>query len=350
MYTDQAIRVLNEKFVCFAPGWYINTDDSVYAAAWKRFYLAQSKPDEGDGWLRGTQLVLMTASGRLLAGSMKYGDRKGLDQALEEVLAAYSKLPESERRPEKVDGEVKPQSPPPLGGLVLTIYDRPLGRGDNGEYRLLEGDDLGGLRPEAPAQRSSLWLTAEECKSLIPKTPQPGQMFAVPTKLAKRIWLYGLVPQSLWVVEGTWSADSVRAGDLQLTVDDVTPEQIRMRVHGDVSLVGMSGHEGFRDVEKRYEARLEGEIVYDRPAEKITKWNMAALGDYTGEWFAGHVRWQAAEPSAPLPLAFAFEIDETAFELAPEYRRPRSFIHAYIFREREDQYWDPEKWAADARK
>lgn len=343
--------MLNEKFVCFAPGWYINTDDPVYAAAWKRFYLDQSRPDEGDGWLRGTQLVLMTSSGRLLAGSMKYGDRKGLDKALEEVLDVYAKLPEAERRAKAVEGEVKPQSPPPQDGLVLTIYDRPLGRSAEGRYRLPEGDDLGGLRTEAPAgQRSSLWLTAEECRSLIPPDAKPSQSYPVPTKLAKRIWLYGLVPQTLWVVEGTWSADSVREGDLQCTVQEVTPKQLRIRVHGSVVLVGMSGHEGFREVEKRYDARLEGVIVYDRMQNRIAKWDMAALGDYTGEWFAGHVRWQAAKPSGPLPLAFAFELDETAYTLPPERRRPRSFIHAYIFREREDYFWDPEKWQAESKK
>ena len=65
---DDAIKLLNEKFVCFAPGWYINTKDDTYQAAWKRFYVAKPNPGEGSGWLHGTQLVLMTSSGRLLTG------------------------------------------------------------------------------------------------------------------------------------------------------------------------------------------------------------------------------------------------------------------------------------------
>src|SRR5213075_1615251 len=115
--TDAAIRILNDKFVCFAPGWFINVKDEVYQAAWKRFYVAKPQAGEGNGWLRGTQLVLMTSAGRLLAGSVK--DRNGLAQALEEVLQAYAKLPEAERRAKAVPGEVKPQAPPPPGGLVL---------------------------------------------------------------------------------------------------------------------------------------------------------------------------------------------------------------------------------------
>src|SRR5262249_6734951 len=154
-----AVKLLNEKFVCFAPGWYINTKDPVYQESWKRFYVAKSRPDEGTGWLRGTQFVLMTSSGRLLAGAIK--DRNGLAQALQEVLDAYAKLPEAQRRPQAVEGEVRPQPSPPPGGLVLTIYDRPLGRGDDGRYRLPEGDDFGGFRTHAPhGQRSSLWLKA----------------------------------------------------------------------------------------------------------------------------------------------------------------------------------------------
>src|SRR5262249_10123251 len=149
----EAIKLLNDRFACFAPGWYINSKDEVYQEAWKRFYVAKPRPDEGNGWLRGTQLVLMTATGRLLSGSVK--DKNGLAQGLQEVLDAYAKLPEEERRPRTVDGEEKPVPAPPPGGLVLTIYDRPLGRMTEGRYRLPEGRDFDGFRTHAPhGQRS----------------------------------------------------------------------------------------------------------------------------------------------------------------------------------------------------
>ena len=45
----------------------------------------------------------MTASGRLLSGSIKYGDKNGLGPALNDVLAAYEKLPEAERRPYSIN-------------------------------------------------------------------------------------------------------------------------------------------------------------------------------------------------------------------------------------------------------
>ena len=343
--------------MCFAPGWFINTNDDTYKAAWKRFYTAKPDKGEGDGWLRGSQLVLMTASGRLLSGSIKYGDRKGLAPALEGVLAAYAKLPEAERRPATVEGEVKPQQAPPPGGLVLTIYDRPLGRDAKGRPRHPEGDDFGGSRTDAPhGQRSSLWLTEAECRSLVPDEPVAGKTYEFPAKLAKRIWLYGLVPQTLWVVEETWRPDSVREGQLRLTVEEVSAASVRLRVHGSVVLSAQSvlhtwpDHKFIKNLENRYDARLEGVIVYDRARKRITRWDMAALGDYVGRWFAGNGGWKEATAAAPMALGFAFEVDPTAYDLPPDRRRPRSFMHAYIFREKEEQYWDPDKWLDDWKK
>jgi len=288
---------------------------------------------------------MMTAAGRLLEGTVKGKD--GMAAALQEVLAAYAKLPDAERRTEKVDGDVKAQLPPPPGGLVLTIYDRPLGRPAPGMARLPEGQDLGGRRAEAKGgQRSSLWLKEEECAALIPKDPKKGETRPFPPTLAKRIWLYGLVPQSLWVVEGLWRPDSVREGTLELTIDEASAAKIGMRVHGSVVMVGVSGHE-FQGLEKKYDARIEGRIEIDRATGKIVRFDLVALGDYTGEWFTGHERWKAATPEAPLAQAFAVEIDRTAYELPPERRRPRSFMHAYVFNEREKFYWDPDLWKED---
>ena len=83
---------------------------------------------------------------------------------------------------------------------------------------------------------------------------------------------------------------------------------------------------------------------------KITRWDMAVLGDYSGRWFAGNNGWKEATPDAPMPLGFAFEIDPTAYDLPPERRRPRSFMHAYTFKDREAFYWDPDKWLDDWKK
>jgi hypothetical protein len=329
----------------------------VFQQAWKRFYHAKPNRGEGNGWLTGSQLVLMTSAGRLLAGAIKYGDRKGMATALEKVLAAYAKLPEAERRPKSVKGVEKPPPAPPPGGLVLTIYDRALGRDADGRYRLPQGKDLGGFRPEAPhGQRSSLWLTRDEWRSLIPKDPRKGKTYPVPSKLAKRIWLFGLWPHSLWVVTHQWQADSVREGKLNLTVEKVTEGTLRLRIHGTVVLTAKAGHIQYptgkvvKQVENRYNGRLEGVLEYDRVKKQITRWDMVALGDYTGTWFTGNAGWKEATAAAPLVVGYAFGLDRTDYQAPPQRRRPRSFIHAYIFKNNEEFYWDPEKWEANWKK
>jgi hypothetical protein len=297
----------------------------------------------------------MTSTGRLLSGSVK--DRNGLAQGLREVLEAYAKLPEAERRPRAVEGEEKPVPAPPPGGLVLTIYDRPLGRPAEGRYRLPEGRDLDGMRTEAPhGQRSSLWLTEEEWKALIPQDPRKGDVHKVPSKLARRICLYGMWPQTLWVVEQTWQPDSVRECELKLTVEEVSPQVVHLRLGGPVLLSGKGPLKLYptgkvlKTIENRYDARLEGVLVYDRVHKRIARWDMVALGDYTGCWFVGHEGWKEATAAAPLPLGFAFELDESAYRVPAERRRPRSFVHAYIFNGKEQYYWDPEKWEEDWKK
>jgi hypothetical protein len=178
----------------------------------------------------------------------------------------------------------------------------------------------------------------------------------VDAKLAKRIWLYGLMPQTLWVVEESWKPDSARAGELAVTVEEVDARGVRLRIHGSVLLTAPGvlhtwpDRKFIKKVENRYDARLEGVIVYDRAAGRIVRWDMAALGDYAGRWFAGNNGWKEATAEAPMPVGFAFEVDPTAYDLPPERRRPRSFMHAYTFREREAFYWDPDAWLDDWKK
>jgi hypothetical protein len=243
---------------------------------------------------------------------------------------------------------------------VFTICNRPLGRGEDGRYRIPEGCDLGsrtyeergvtktqGLGCTAPAgQRSTLWLTEAECKSLIPQNPRKGDTVQVPAKLAKRIWLFGLQAESLWVVEGGWLPDSVREGELKLAVEEVTPQAVRVRVHGSVLLVGKGGH---LKVENRYDTRLEGMLLYDRSQKAISRWDMVALGDWTGEWFTNGAGWQEARANAPVRLGFSFELDRSDYEI-PERRRPPGFVLDYTFRGKEKYYWDPELWEAESTK
>lgn len=308
-----------------------------------------------EGRLRGTQLVLMTSTGRLLSGAVK--DKNSLAQGLQDILDAYAKLPEADRRARAVESVAKPQQAPPAGGVVLTIHDRLIWRDQDGRYRLAQGSDLGDRNPGWLAgQRSSLWLTEAECKSLLPLDPQKGKTQMVPSKLAKRIWLFGLLPYTPASSQAIWAPDSVRQGELKLTVEEVSPLAIRMRIHGSVVLVGPPnwdlvttpglGLKDRKDLENRYEARLEGLLVYDRAKNRIADWEMVALGDYIG--MLRRVAWHG--PESPLPLGIAFKLDRSDYELPPERRRPPPMVYAHTLKNKEQYYWDPEKWEADWKK
>jgi hypothetical protein len=105
------------------------------------------------------------------------------------------------------------------------------------------------------------------------------------------------------------------------------------------------------NLNNRYDARLEGILVCDRAANKLTRWDMAALGDYTGVWCgyraSDKLRQYAIQP---IPIGFSFELDRTDYELPPERRRPASYQFNYVFKGREQNYWDPDRWLEDWKK
>jgi hypothetical protein len=136
----------------------------------------------------------------------------------------------------------------------------------------------------------------------------------------------------------------------------VSEQVVKMRLSGAVLLTGQGvlhewpNRKFIKNVENRYDARLEGVLTYDRAKKKITRFDAVTLGDYSGRWFTGSKGWKEATQQQPLPLAFAFELDQTAYDLPAERRRPRSFMHSYVFRNKEEHYWDPDAWLEEWKK
>ena len=320
-------------------------------------------PTEGSGWLKGTQLVLMTSAGRLLSGSMKYGDRKGLATALDEVLEAYAKLPEDQRRPASVDGEEKPVPAPPAGGLVLTIYDRPLGYAD-GQYRLPQGRDLGGLRTHAPSgQRSSLWLTREECQSLIPPNAQKGQTHPVPANLARRILLVRPVaadPVGRRARLAAGLGARVRAathgrGRFSDNVAAAHPRQSSCCRPTAGSRIYPTSKFA-KDLENRYDARLEGSpglrSGHETRSCNGTWWPWAITPgrcSRPAKKTAGRpATISGARPRGSAGAAGVFvRAGPRALMKRPPIPPPALVCPRLHFPRPGPFYWDPEKWAAD---
>jgi hypothetical protein len=367
--TDEAIALLNDKFVPFAPR-YAGTIDGY---PWWQAMHKELNAKQGEKFhlcsVPGTSFSVHTSAGQPVPARMaKHTHGKSdLAEVLKQVVELYKQLPEGQRRPaDPIADANRPEPEPPAGGLVLVTYDRPLVRDRDGHYHSLTGPDQRQkqLRESIPgqpgAQRDALWLTAAEWQSLVPNNPQKGQTIAVPRQLTKRIGLFGLTVRSAMQEFYQWTPDSVRQGDLELTVESVSPTAVQMRLSGSILLTAktrqMEGHINEADLktlENRYDARLEGKLIYDPAKKRFVRWDMIALGDYTGGCCACDYGKAKEEghfvAKAPLPIAMSFEIDNNNYELPPEYRRSTPYL-IWRFRNQSPFYFDPDKWEADWRK
>ena len=166
----------------------------------------------------------VSASGRKLG---KGGDpRRG--------LAAFMRLPASERRPgavkvpemKDVDQSVAPP-PPPRDGLVLKMYSRLLrttlgggvGRCEVGDFPLMAGK--GGRQRtiyESFLEPSPdfMWFTADDARALMPEDAEVGSRVEVPSALVERLCLHHLTPRRVYAEGGEWHKKNLRHGAMAL--------------------------------------------------------------------------------------------------------------------------------------
>jgi hypothetical protein len=364
--TDDVIALLNDKFVPFAPRFGGTKDKDEWWKVNARKCLRNSSPC----FIPGIQFWVVTSTGEPVpAKKAKYSKKAGFAPTLKQVLQLYAQMPQSQRRPDQPIPDANlPEPAPPPGGLVLVSFDRPLRRDEDGRYRSLTGPDCQkNLRKYVPsqpgAQRDALWLTSAECQSLMPQNPKKGQTFSVPSPLTRRIGLFGLTVRSAWQEVYRWQPDSVRQGELQLTVESVSPTEVRMRIHGCCLLSSITKKwrpEGTttppRDLLNRYDAHLEGKLVYDPTRQRITSWDMVALGDYIGfsqahAWIGPKGTKDYEWTKEPIAIAMSFEIDRTNYVLPAEYRRTIPYlIYRFHHKDERQYYFDPDKWEADWKK
>jgi hypothetical protein len=180
----------------------------------------------------------VTAGGKLLGRSPK------------EALEKWKALPKDERAPGAVqvsepgaiDAKRTGLTPPP-GVLILTIYQRAFMR-DRDKLRYVTGKDLWhdevGNKTEAiwdrdypghlttpQAQPDHMWLTEAEWKALMPAEARPGDQVALPAGLAARLVRWHLNPLTVYGETNSLGPKEVRAAELKLTVEDVTPKKVR---------------------------------------------------------------------------------------------------------------------------
>jgi hypothetical protein len=202
-------------------------------------------------------------------------------------LAVWRGLPAGERPSTKIRGVVRElveQEPeplrPPSGGLVLKVSKRVLERDKQGRLCIPEKTmtSNGGTRIPAQPNGDFLWLTEAEWRSFVPAVPRVGTKLTVPTPIRDRILRFHLADGANTLTT-PWRREEIRSGELTLTLEDTSPEQVRLRLVG--SAVMMSDADPAR-AEKGYQPRLVGLLEYDVRRGRFLRFDFVALGECWG--------------------------------------------------------------------
>jgi hypothetical protein len=310
----EIIRMAREDFIpVVGDDWYQRRRQDAEGRFFRKVsdLAGRGSYDESGGVTRQA-IYCLTASGKLLAwknaGQLPAVMRKTLRQG----LAAWRKLPESERRAGAVHVEPLKPDPrfdrsPPSNGLILDVYTRALNRNSKGELERAD-QRMNGVR--IGAQHDHMWLTEAEWKALVPANPQLGDAVAVPATVARRIFQYHLVDSTLG--EPTlWEPQQICSGQLNLTVGAVTNEHLRLRLQGAAL---MSTHPDPNRADRGYDVRLVGHLDYDRAKGVFERFDILALGD---AWGKNPIYGKGPQKPSPLGVVFELALGNTPADRVP---------------------------------
>jgi len=128
------------------------------------------------------------------------------------------------------------------------------------------------------AARDHLWLTADDCKALVPADAKKGDHLDVPAQIRDRILRFHLVDNTRGEPPH-WRADQVRSRKLTLTVLEATSSVVRLRLEGSALLATKADP---KEAERGYDVSLLGYLDCDNAKKAIVRFDMVALGGITG--------------------------------------------------------------------
>ncbi|MCI0682538.1 MAG: hypothetical protein L0Y71_10575 [Gemmataceae bacterium] len=254
----------------------------------------------------GNNMFLCTAGGKLVAGHQ--------DRNLNGWLANWSKLPMSDRQPGVASIEDRgarvPQvrdPQPPADGMFVRTFMRALDRNSQGQFVAPDKLSLGISKTviKAEPNRDGLWLTADDWKSLVLADPKVGDVHQVPAAIRQRIFRFHLVDGAC-CLPGFWQPKQVQGGSIQMTVTEVTPADVSMKIDGWAKL-------GAKDAPTEF--TLAGAAGYDRASNKFNRFDVVALSatpchkdTASGRPMYLGIAFQLARPNVPLDIRTPFRI------------------------------------------
>ncbi|MDQ3621769.1 MAG: hypothetical protein M3463_04670, partial [Verrucomicrobiota bacterium] len=331
----EIVRLAREDYVAVAcDDWYQRRRRDAEG----KFFIgvANQGPRKGEGGGTRQGIYVLTASGKLLAYKNAGQSPEVMLEMLREGLAKWKRLPQSERVPGalkvpahgKVDTDYHRQPPP--GGIIIKVHARALDYEKSPPVEATTGASRGrsldlndALFADAQckigggdeASRDHLWLTEPEWRSLIPEQPQPGARSSVPANIAERILRFHLLDNTRGEPP-MWRREEIRARELDLIVQSVTPAEIQLRLEGSALLATEADLE---TASRGYQPRLLGFIKYDRKQRRLTQFDLVAVGDH---WGGGPYTRNARPGRTPLGVAFELSSGESpADRIAPQGAR-----------------------------
>jgi hypothetical protein len=259
-------------------------------------------------------------------------------KSLEHALKAWHKLPEEERKPGayKVPerGPLDPRrhvaKGPPPDTLIVKVYNRQLERTPKGYRHTVPEDYIPALRDKKivgsdqattlwtqPAN-DYMWITQAEALALMATEPKAGHHFKMPRSLQERIFKWHLDPSRGLSENSNFGGVTADAGKLQLTVEAVGKNEVRLRLDGYANLhnsrAGLKTYQSpnvknlsqNQRIPLDYDPRLLGYLTYDPVKKALTRFDVIALGDVRGRPNGENIL--AERIAAANPLGIAFEL------------------------------------------
>jgi hypothetical protein len=123
-----------------------------------------------------------------------------------------------------------------------------------------------------------------------------------------------------------WRPQDIRSHKLTLTVEEVTPAAVLLRLEGSALLATAPDP---AKADRGFDVRLAGHIRYDRAKKAIDRFDVVAVGDHWGE---GPFTRRARPGRQPLGVAFELADGKSSADLVPPQAARE--INAYFGRGR----------------
>jgi hypothetical protein len=244
-------------------------------------------------------IYILTAGGKLLDYRNAGQNPEVMREVLTGGLNEWRALPEAERLPGaiKIDPSRTVDAAfartPPRDGMIVNVHARALKSDESiGEFtdaacRVGAGDE---------ASLDHMWVTEPEWRALVSSDLKAGASAAFPAGIAQRLIRFHLVDHTRGEPP-FWRGDEIRRNELRLTLARIDESVAEWQLDGSVLLETRDGSRGF-------DASLAGRITFSRRDDRITRFDVVAVGDH---WGAGPYTRRHTRPGRQ-PLGIAFEL------------------------------------------